>query len=130
MWIQRDFQKLLFQLSLVILIIFSLSSSKVWARNLSDFVTTCGYGAVLGAVVGGLSLAFSDHPTDSLNPIARGASYGLYAGIITGVYLHEKQFQTPAPPPELAMIAPRFTRNRSGVVVVDGLRADLLIGEF
>ena len=51
-----------------------------------EFVTSCTYGATAGALVGVASLAFVKRPGDHLNHVARGASLGLYAGILLGVY--------------------------------------------
>lgn len=52
-----------------------------------EFMLSATYGALAGALVGGASLAFSDHPGDNLNKVARGASIGLYAGILLGLYV-------------------------------------------
>ncbi len=52
-----------------------------------DFVMSCTYGVLAGALVGTATLAFTDKPGDNLNRIARGASIGLYAGIILGLYV-------------------------------------------
>jgi hypothetical protein len=52
-----------------------------------DFVMSCTYGVLAGTLVGTATLAFSDKPGDNLNRIARGASIGLYAGILLGLYV-------------------------------------------
>lgn len=52
-----------------------------------EFVMSCSYGVLAGTLVGAASLAFSDRPGDNLNKIARGASIGLYAGILLGLYV-------------------------------------------
>jgi hypothetical protein len=52
-----------------------------------EFMLSATYGALAGALVGGASLAFSEHPGDNLNKVARGASIGLYAGILLGLYV-------------------------------------------
>ncbi len=52
-----------------------------------EFMLSATYGALAGALVGGASLAFSDRPGDNLNKVARGASLGLYAGILLGLYV-------------------------------------------
>lgn len=54
---------------------------------MKEFLTTCAYGTIGGALVGAASLAFTDKPDGSLNNIARGASLGLYAGILFGAYV-------------------------------------------
>lgn len=57
------------------------------AEPMRDFITSCSYGVMAGTLVGAASLAFSDKPGDNLNTIARGASLGLYAGILLGLYV-------------------------------------------
>lgn len=52
-----------------------------------QFMLSATYGALAGALVGGASLAFADRPGDNLNKVARGASLGLYAGILLGLYV-------------------------------------------
>lgn len=52
-----------------------------------DFVMSCTYGVLAGTLVGTATLAFSDKPGDNLNRIARGASIGLYSGILLGLYV-------------------------------------------
>ena len=52
-----------------------------------EFLTSCTYGATAGALVGVASLAFVKRPGDNLNNVARGASLGLYAGILLGAYV-------------------------------------------
>jgi hypothetical protein len=38
-------------------------------------------------MVGAATLAFTDRPGENLNKVARGASLGLYAGILLGAYI-------------------------------------------
>ncbi|MCB0385592.1 MAG: hypothetical protein KDD43_09375, partial [Bdellovibrionales bacterium] len=45
------------------------------------------YGVLAGALVGTATLAFEDKPGDNLQNVARGASIGLYAGILLGLYV-------------------------------------------
>ncbi len=52
-----------------------------------EFVMSCSYGVLAGTLVGAATLAFSDKPGDNLNKVARGASFGLYAGILLGLYV-------------------------------------------
>lgn len=47
---------------------------------------SCSYGVLAGTLVGVASLAFEDQPGKNLNHVARGASIGLYAGILLGLY--------------------------------------------
>lgn len=52
-----------------------------------EFIMSCSYGVLAGTLVGAATLAFSDKPGDNLNKVARGASIGLYAGILLGLYV-------------------------------------------
>lgn len=52
-----------------------------------DFVVSCSYGVLAGTLVGAATLAFSDRPGENLNRVARGASLGLYAGMLLGAYV-------------------------------------------
>jgi hypothetical protein len=45
------------------------------------------YGVLAGTLVGAASLAFTKRPGDNLNRVARGASLGLYTGILLGLYV-------------------------------------------
>lgn len=57
------------------------------AEPMRDFVMSCSYGVLAGTLVGAATLAFADKPGDNLNKVARGASIGLYAGILLGLYV-------------------------------------------
>lgn len=52
-----------------------------------EFIMSCTYGVLAGTLVGAASLAFTDKPSDSLYRVARGASLGLYTGILLGLYV-------------------------------------------
>jgi hypothetical protein len=52
-----------------------------------EFTTSVIYGTLAGTLVGAATLAFTTNPGDNLNNVARGASYGLYAGILLGLYV-------------------------------------------
>jgi hypothetical protein len=54
---------------------------------MNDFILSCTYGVLAGTLVGAASLAFTDKPGDNLNRIARGASLGLYGGILLGLFV-------------------------------------------
>lgn len=69
-----------------VLLVFLMFPGFVNAGDLQEFVRSCTYGMIAGALVGTASLAFSEDPSSNLNPIARGASLGLYAGIGIGLY--------------------------------------------
>lgn len=57
------------------------------AEPMRDFILSCSYGVLAGTLVGAATLAFSDRPGENLNRVARGASIGLYAGILLGLYV-------------------------------------------
>lgn len=48
---------------------------------------SCTYGVLAGTLVGAAMLAFTDQPGENLNKVARGASIGLYSGILLGLYI-------------------------------------------
>lgn len=60
---------------------------KARADSSREFMMSAAYGALAGTLVGAATLAFSDRPGDNLNNVARGASIGLYAGILLGLYV-------------------------------------------
>ncbi len=62
-------------------------SPRVQAEPMREFIMSCSYGVLAGTLVGAATLAFSDRPGDNLNKVARGASFGLYAGILLGLYV-------------------------------------------
>lgn len=57
------------------------------AEPMRDFIMSASYGVLAGTLVGAATLAFSDKPGENLNKVARGASFGLYAGILLGLYV-------------------------------------------
>ena len=61
--------------------------AKAHADSSREFMMSAAYGALAGTIVGAATLAFSDRPGDNLNRVARGASLGLYAGILLGAYV-------------------------------------------
>ncbi|MCB0391442.1 MAG: hypothetical protein KDD58_09125 [Bdellovibrionales bacterium] len=77
------------------LLIFSAQSS--WAQiegennenkmAMKEFVRSCTYGVLAGTLVGAATLAFTEQPGENINRVARGASIGLYAGILLGLYV-------------------------------------------
>lgn len=65
-----------------------LPLSKARAENQTkEFIMSCTYGVLAGTLVGAASLAFTNKPGDNLNRVARGASLGLYTGILLGLYV-------------------------------------------
>jgi hypothetical protein len=54
---------------------------------MKEFVTACTYGVLAGTLVGTATLAFEEKPGDNLQNVARGASIGLYSGILLGLYV-------------------------------------------
>ncbi|NJL25560.1 MAG: hypothetical protein HC902_10570 [Calothrix sp. SM1_5_4] len=82
-----------------------------------EFVMSCTYGVLAGTLVGAASLAFTDRPGDNMNRVARGASIGLYTGILLGVYVvYVVPAMEPDPEEELVtrldripfLVSPRF----------------------
>lgn len=81
-----------------------------------DFIVSCSYGVLAGTLVGAATLAFSDKPGENLNKVARGASLGLYAGILLGAYV---VYGVPGDDDEAAAILNRASQDSktSGHVV-------------
>jgi hypothetical protein len=78
---------------ILMIFVLLLSTTRSWAQpqppsdsSSRELVASCTYGVLAGTLVGAASLAFTDRPGDNLNRVARGASLGLYAGILLGVY--------------------------------------------
>ena len=96
-------------------------SSGAKADPMREFILSCSYGVLAGTLVGGATLAFSDKPGDNLNKVARGASIGLYAGILLGAYIvygvpddsdRDGQDVVQVREPPRLMIAPLFSNER------------------
>lgn len=71
------------------LIFLAISSQSVTARAEAgrEFLLSCTYGVLAGALVGAASLAVEDDPSSKIHRVARGASLGLYTGILLGLYV-------------------------------------------
>jgi hypothetical protein len=90
MRIWNDMVSLVTQIKkLFISFLFVLSTPSIGraANPMNDFILSCSYGVLAGTLVGAASLAFTERPGDNLAMIARGASLGLYAGIILGTFV-------------------------------------------
>lgn len=68
-------------------IILILASSFASAFDTKIFLKSSLYGVSFGAAAGLGALAFSDEPTKNLSYVTRGASLGLYGGMLVGAYL-------------------------------------------
>jgi hypothetical protein len=87
-----------------------------------------------GTLVGMASLAFTNKPGDSLNRVARGASLGLYTGILLGIYVVYilPGMQTEEEDPLAAldkmplMVSPTLSEHYQ----LDGIKADWTIHRF
>ncbi len=78
----------LFAIALSLTLALALAApGRARADSVREFVMSCSYGAIAGTLVGAATLAFTDHPGDNLNKVARGASLGLYAGMLLGAYV-------------------------------------------
>jgi hypothetical protein len=88
-----------------------------------EFVMSCTYGVLAGTLVGAASLAFADRPSDKMHRVARGASLGLYTGILLGLYVvyivpgmenSEEEEEDPVARAERLpfLISPRFEENK------------------
>jgi hypothetical protein len=97
-----------------------------------EFIMSCTYGVLAGTLVGAASLAFVSKPGDNLQKVARGASLGLYTGILLGLYVvyvvpgmtpEEEEPVVKLPP---VLISPTFSANNR----LDGVKADWTVLHF
>lgn len=100
-----------------------------------EFIMSCTYGVLAGTLVGAASLAFVKKPGDNMQRVARGASLGLYSGILLGLYvvyivpgMSGGEEEDPIARAENLpfMIAPTFTSDNR----LDGLQADFKLLSF
>lgn len=129
---------------LTALTLFSFSSRAHADNPGREFLMSCTYGVLAGTLVGAASLAFTDKPGDHLNHIARGASFGLYAGILLGLYVVYVVPGLDVPPDDQlpAMNQPSSNRHASNFPMfdiaptvsrygnVDGAQAQVMITRF
>lgn len=101
-----------------------------------EFVMSCTYGVLAGTLVGAASLAFTAQPSQNIYRVARGASLGLYAGILLGIYvvyivpgLEENPDEEPIARLDKIslMVYPTF---RDGYKELDGVKADWTVLRF
>ncbi|UOF01923.1 hypothetical protein [Bdellovibrio reynosensis] len=91
------------------------------AQGLKTFLKSCGWGTVIGATAGVVSLAFTDKPSESWGNVSKGASLGLYAGIGYGLYNANSQPAVTHQEPDFAII-PSFEDGKlQGVSVTSTL---------
>lgn len=85
----KNFKKILTSVVTVIFVsgIVSFSAERAKADPSRHFLMSVTYGTLAGTLLGTASLAFTDKPGDKLQRIARGASLGLYFGILLGLYV-------------------------------------------
>lgn len=80
-------RKVLISFSLLWILISSFASPSALANPKTElFFSQVTSGVLMGALLGTATLAFTERPADNLQNIARGASLGLYAGILVGLY--------------------------------------------
>lgn len=93
---------------------------------------SCTYGVLAGTLVGAASLAFTKKPSDNLHRVARGASLGLYTGILLGLYVVYAVPEMPEEEEPIAvldripiLISPLFADNG-----LDGAQVDWTVYRF
>ena len=100
-----------------------------------EFIMSCTYGVLAGTLVGAASLAFTRLPSENLGTVARGASLGLYVGILLGlyvVYVVPGMDDTPDEEPVAKLdripflVSPTLGRG----FIPDGLQADWTVLRF
>ena len=86
--------------SRLLLVLLMIAPMRAYAADATrEFVTSCVYGSIAGTLVGVASLAFTSQPGENLRNVARGASLGLYAGILLGAYVTQMVPDGDEPPP-------------------------------
>lgn len=99
-----------------------------------EFIMSCTYGVLAGTLVGAASLAFTDKPGENLKTVARGASLGLYTGIMLGLYViyivpsMEEEPEDPVARLERLPFVVSLTFDRDDQP--DGLKADWTLLRF
>lgn len=78
---------------IISLMLLSVLSAK--AEPFQDAFRYGTYGLVAGALAGGTSMALSEDPGSHLTPVARGASIGLYAGLLVAVFKNMGGYKEP-----------------------------------
>ncbi len=81
---KRAFKSIIISL---LFVSFTLAAPRAQAAAMREFVLSCTYGVLAGTMMGAATLAFTERPSDHLHRVARGASIGLYAGILLGAYV-------------------------------------------
>ena len=79
-----DDMRRLFSLCALVALVMAASPARALEKTM---ITSATYGVLAGTIVGAATLAFAENPGDNLHRIARGASLGLYAGILLGFYV-------------------------------------------
>lgn len=104
----------------VFTVLLSLSSPARAAEGRQFFMSVI-YGTLAGTLVGAASLAFTTSPGDNLNNVSRGASYGLYAGILLGLYVTYVLEDEPPPngyqQPQSRYKTPSHYNDQSGLKI-------------
>lgn len=96
---------------LVSLVLFSQIS---YSADIQTFLKHCGYGVLIGAGAGVLSLAFENRPGDNIGNVAKASSLGLYAGIAYGFYdmkLQQDNYKYYQEYGSVFMISPKFAQH-------------------
>ena len=65
---------------------FTLPGQLRAAQTLEVVLVDSLWGAAIGGLVGGATLAFMDHPGDHLERIYQGAAIGIICGVAFGIY--------------------------------------------
>lgn len=104
-------------------------------QPMREFITATTYGVLAGTLVGAASLAFTEQPGENLQRVARGASLGLYAGILLGLYIvyvvptaYERELeynQIPIDANALPKVFPLYKDNK-----IDGVAASFPVYHF
>lgn len=101
-----------------------VQTSSAQAQQLKSFLKTCGWGVIIGATAGVVSLAFEDKPSENWSNVAKGASLGLYGGIAYGFYNLNKEEVSTNQHPDFTVF-PKLNEGK-----IEGLQISSTILEF
>lgn len=91
------------------------------------------YGALVGTLVGGALLAFTDKPSDHLDYLTIGAASGVLAGVVYTVAMPAKSLiavENGNVKIALPTIIPEFQENKAKGLAGVMLKAELISGTF
>lgn len=116
---------------LIVLSLFfsTIAHAETAADDMQQFLKSCGYGILGGAIAGTVSLVAENRPHEHYSNIAKGASLGLYIGIAYGLNLinqnNNKRSETQIIEESVFVLQPQFINAK-----FDGFAATFQLIKF